>query len=77
MKTQVARDSKQQIMWIKGRTDLSPLTYYEWREGTGMQEGGSISKGDHTFYAPFTIKEEEVPKDLTLAKYYGMEGHRQ
>jgi len=74
VKTMVARDSKQQIMWIKGRTDLSPLTYREWREGMDMTEGGAISKDGHTFHAPFTIKEEEVPKDLTLAKYYGMEG---
>ena len=69
MKTTVARDRYQQIMWVKGRTDLSPLTYYEWREGMDMTEGGSISKdcfdSDHslryTFHAPFTIKEEEVP----------------
>ncbi len=77
MKTKVARDSKHQIMWIKGRTDLSPLTYHEWREGEGITKGGRITKGDHIFYAPFTIGEEEVPKDLTLAKYYGMEGHRE
>ena len=77
MKTQVARDSKQQIMWIKGRTDLSPLTYYEWREGMGIKKGGRITKGDHIFHAPFTIKEEEVPKSLTLAEYYGMEGHHE
>ena len=76
MKTQVARDSKQQIMWIKGRTDLSPLTYHEWREGKDMTDPGRITKDGHIFYAPFTIKEEEVPKNLTLARYYGMEGHR-
>jgi len=63
-------------MWIKGRTDLSPLTYREWREGMDMIEGGSISKGKHTFYAPFTIREEEIPngkrphKALTPVKYH-------
>lgn len=62
MKTQVARDSKQHVMWVKGRTDLSFLTYREWREGMDMIEGGTISKDGHTFHAPFTIKEEEIPK---------------
>ena len=61
MKTQVARDSKQHVMWVKGRTDLSFLTYREWREGMDMTEGGRITKDGHTFHAPFTIKEEEVP----------------
>ncbi len=81
MKTKVARDSKQQIMWIKGRTDLSPLTYYEWREGKDITKGGRITKGDHIFYAPFTISEEEVPKNLTQVNVYhptySTEGHHE
>ena len=68
MKTQVARDSKQHVMWVKGRTDLSPLSYREWREGMDMTDPGRITKNVHIFYAPFTIKEEEIPKDLTVAK---------
>ena len=59
MKTQVARDSKGQIMWIKGRTDLSPLTYREWREGIDMQSG-RILKEDYIFQAPFGLNEEDV-----------------
>ena len=59
MKTQVARDSRGQIMWIKGRTDLSPLTYREWREGIDMQSG-RILKEDYIFQAPFELNEEDV-----------------
>lgn len=80
MKTKVARDSKQQIMWIKGRTDLSPLTYHEWREGKDITEGGRITKKGHAFYAPFTISEEEVPRNLTQVNVYhptSTEGHHE
>jgi len=59
VKTGVARDSKGQIMWIKGRTDLSPLTYREWREGMDMQSG-RIVKEEHVFYPPFELSEEDI-----------------
>lgn len=69
MKTNVARDSKGKIMWIKGRTDISPLTYREFREGHDMTSG-SISipgsdckvcgKKETRFIPPFTVKEEEI-----------------
>lgn len=65
MKTKVARDSKGQIMWIKGRTDLSILTYREWKEGEDMLSG-TISKTTslglykYIFIPPFTISEEEI-----------------
>ena len=61
MKTLVARDSKNQIMWIKGRTDLSPLTYREWKEGHDMLSGiiRKINTGQ-VFYPPFSINEEEL-----------------
>ncbi len=64
MKTNVARDKYGKIMWIKGKTNLSPLTYREWREGYNMPEPGKIIKNlgfvKITFYAPFFITEEDV-----------------
>ena len=61
MKTPVARDSKNQIMWIKGRTDISPLTYREFREGLNMKSGSitKLSTGQ-IFIPPFTIREETI-----------------
>ena len=61
MKTPVARDSKNQIMWIKGRTDISPLTYREFREGLNMKSG-SITKllTGQVFIPPFTVREETI-----------------
>ena len=60
MITLVARDSKGQIMWIKGRTDISPLTYKEFREGSDMKSGSvtKISTGQ-TFIPPFTVSEKD------------------
>lgn len=70
MKTLVARDSKNQIMWVKGRTDLSPLTYREWREGHDMLSGtirkifyiehNEYVRTEQVFYPPFSINEEEL-----------------
>jgi hypothetical protein len=76
IKTKVARDSKGQIMWVRGRTDLSVLTYREWKEGEDMLSGewkegedmlsGRIRKTtglglyEHVFIPPFTLSEEEI-----------------
>ena len=57
--TKIARDRENKIMWIKGRTDLSPLTYREWFEGRDM-ESGSITKDGVTYPAPYTCKEEDL-----------------
>lgn len=65
MKTKVARDSKGQIMWIKGRTDISPLTYREWKEGEDMKSG-SITKNGQTFIPPFTIIEDLIEYYMDL-----------
>ena len=62
-KTLVGRDSKGQIVWVKGRPDLSILNYYEWREAYNASwgSGGMIDPQDGpTLYPPFTLKEEEV-----------------
>ncbi len=59
MKTKVARDSKNKIMWIKGRTDISPLTYREYMEGADM-ESGSITKNYIKYIPPFILREEEI-----------------
>ena len=58
MKRLVARDSENKIMWIKGRTDISPLTYREFNEGRDMQSG-SIVKDGIRYIPPFTLNEEE------------------
>lgn len=55
----VARDSRGKVMWIRGRTDISPLTFREFNEGRDMQTGW-IEKDNVTYYPPFTIKEEEI-----------------
>lgn len=55
--TTVARDSENKIMWIKGRTDISPLTYREFNEGRDMTSG-SITKDGVKYLPPFTVKEE-------------------
>lgn len=65
--TTVARDSENKIMWIKGRTDLSPLTYREWREGRDM-ESGSIKKDGVVYPAPYTSKEEDLEVILYMAE---------
>ncbi len=57
---EVARDSKGQVMWVHGRTHLSPLTYREWREGKDMTSG-RIKKSIYTFHAPFTTNMEDCP----------------
>jgi len=60
--TKVARDSKGQIMWVKGRTDISPLTYREWKEGEDMLSGWITTKNGQTFIPPFSIKNENISK---------------
>ncbi len=59
--TVVARDKNGKIMWIKGRTDLSPLTFREWKEGEDMQTGHiqKIETGE-IFLPPFTVGVEEI-----------------
>lgn len=59
VKRLVARDSKNKIMWIRGRTDISPLTYREFNEGRDM-ESGSIIKAGIRYIPPFNLKEEDV-----------------
>jgi hypothetical protein len=64
-KTKVARDSKGQIMWVRGRTDLSVLTYREWKEGEDMLSGRirkttGLGLYEHVFIPPFTLSEEEI-----------------
>lgn len=68
MKTSVARDSTGDIMWVRGRTDLSPLTYREWKQGEKMKHG-LISKDGRIFSPPFTITEEIVENKKTNHKY--------
>jgi hypothetical protein len=55
----VARDRSGKVMWIRGRTDISPLTYREWREASDMKSG-RVTKDGHEFIPPFYIKEEEM-----------------
>ena len=59
MKRDVIRDSQNKIMWIKGRTDLSPLTWREMREGLDMTSG-SIVKDQIRYIPPFTRRTEEI-----------------
>ena len=59
MKTKVFRDRDNKIMWIKGRTDTSPLTWREMREGADMKSG-SIIKDGVRYFAPFTCEIEEI-----------------
>ena len=54
----VAKDSLGRVMWIRGRTDISPLTYREWQEAEDMKSG-RVTKGDHEFFPPFYITIEE------------------
>ena len=61
----VARDSHGQIMWVQGRTDVSPMSYLEWREARDMTSGSVTVDNDKfygVFYPPFTMEEEEYPK---------------
>jgi hypothetical protein len=58
----VARDSLGKVMWIRGRTDISPLTYREWQEASDMKSG-RVTKDGHEFHPPFNIKEEEMVHD--------------
>ena len=61
MKTMVARDSNGQIMWVKGRTDISPMAYREWKEGEDMLSGKIVMiETGQTFIPPFTLSEEEI-----------------
>ncbi len=61
--TKVARDSKGQIMWVKGRTDISPMTYREWKEGEDMLSGKIVMiETGQTFIPPFSIKKENISK---------------
>jgi len=55
----IARDKYEKIMWVKGRTDISPLTYREYREGADMTSG-SILKNGIRYFPPFTLQEEEI-----------------
>ena len=59
MKRMVMIDSLDQIMWIKGRTDISPLTYREIKEGEDMRSG-SICKDNIRYFPPFRYEMEEV-----------------
>jgi hypothetical protein len=54
----VARDTYGKVMWVRGRTDISPLTYREFNEGRDM-ESGTIEKDGIKYYPPFIIREEE------------------
>jgi hypothetical protein len=60
----VAADKDNQVMWVKGYTDISPLTYHEWCEAKDM-ESGSVEKQKrgitYVFKPPFRLlREEEV-----------------
>ena len=50
--TLVARDKNKQIMWIRGNTNSSVLTYHEWREAANMTSGSVIKDGIE-FLPPF------------------------
>jgi len=54
----VARDTYGKVMWVRGRTDISPLTYREFNEGRDMKSG-TITKDNITYYPPFTVRNEE------------------
>ena len=54
----IARDSENKIMWIKGRTDISPLTYREFNEGRDMTSG-YIKKDGIRYLPPITCREED------------------
>jgi len=54
----VARDSLGKVMWIRGKTDISPLTYREWQEASDMKSGRVI-KDNITYYPPFMVRNEE------------------
>ena len=58
--TLVARDSNGQVMWVKGRSDLSPMTYREWKESENMESGWVIAGNGTKYIPPFTIKEENI-----------------
>ena len=54
----VARDKDGKVMWLKGRTDLSPLTYREFREAQRCI--GVHTDDGQDFRAPFQVNEEDV-----------------
>jgi hypothetical protein len=47
-------------MWIKGRTDISPLTYREWKEGEDMLSGWIRTKTGQIFIPPFKLSVEKI-----------------
>ena len=61
MITKVARDIDGKIMWVKGRTDISPLTYREFNEGRDMMSGW-IRKDGVKYIPPYTVAEEDIKK---------------
>ena len=61
MKTRVTRDARGEVVWSKGCTNLSPLTYLQALEMNGQKAPCSVTNKDgKTFYAPFTETIEEV-----------------
>lgn len=61
MKTRVVRDAHGQLVWAKGKTNLSPLTYLQMCEMNGQVAPARVTNEEgKTFYAPFTETVEEV-----------------
>ena len=64
MKAIVARDRNGQVVWVRGNTKISRLSFDEFREVKDAKAPTSVAKNGHRFEAPFTIQEEEVSESL-------------
>lgn len=58
----VARDKNGKLVWIRGRTDISPMPYSVVRQMMRQPIGAIVRKkgGREEFEAPFTISEEDL-----------------
>lgn len=52
----VALDRHGKVAWIRGHTDMSPLSYSAIREMEGQNSGIVTNSNGESFEAPFTIK---------------------
>ena len=58
--TLVARDAQGQIMWVRGRPDLSPMSYREWKEAENMESGWVVAGDGVKYLPPYTIQKESL-----------------
>ena len=63
MKAIVAKDQLGQVVWVKGNSRISPLSYAEFREAKGMKSG-YVEKNGVRYEAPFSLHEEDVSESL-------------